>query len=218
MCYNIGMLAYTDICLNIERFETTCARYGATLTLATKTIPREVLTEVHRDFPSIIFGENRVQELVEKYFAEAKWHFIGRLQRNKVKYLVDKVEMICSVDSVPLAIEIERQAAKIGKTMDVLIEINLGEVQKGGVGEAEQDALVTTILGCPHLHLKGLMAVLPQVGAEAAAKQAKRRYDALAQKVPVEVLSMGMSGDYELSLAAGSTMIRLGSAVFGKRS
>ena len=217
MCYNIGMLAYTDICCNIERFERMCAEHGVTLTLATKTIPREVLARLNTEY-DLIFGENRVQELCEKYIEDAHWIFIGRLQKNKVKYLVDKVDMICSVDSVDLAQEIEKRCAKIDRVMPVLMELNMGEAQKGGVAPEEAYTLADAIMGLKHLSLEGVMVVLPAEGAEAAAERASEAYRALGERYPMRYLSMGMSGDYDIAMAHGANMLRLGSAVFGKRS
>ena len=213
------MLAYTDIFSNIRYFRDYSDARGVQLVLASKTIDQGTLQQVYRDFADIVFAENRVQELCDKYFAGPHWYFIGRLQRNKVKYLVDKVEMICSVDSVELAREIERQCAKHDKVMPVLVEVNDGEEQKGGVSPQGLYALLDAIATMPHLALRGLMVVLPIEGAPRAAKamhevyvEAQRHYPALG------ILSMGMSADYQLAVDCGADMIRIGSAVFGERS
>ena len=136
----------------------------ATLVLASKTVPQETLSALAAARPGVIYGENRVQELLSKYFtAEGlTWQFIGRLQTNKVKYIVDKVTMIQSVDSLRLAEEIERRSAKIDKVMDVLIEVNVGgEESKGGVPAEDCLSLAESIAAMPHLRLCGLMSVLP---------------------------------------------------------
>lgn len=211
------MLEYTDICLNVERFQEICRERHVLLTLATKTIPKETLEKLAAQY-DLVYGENRVQELTEKYFAGPTWYFIGRLQRNKVKYLVDKVAMICSVDSVELAEEIQKRCAAKGKVMPVLVEINLGEAQKGGVEEAALSALLDEIAVMPNLRLEGLMAVLPRENAEDAAKRAAELYRKAKERYPMTYLSMGMSEDYQIAIEAGANMIRLGSAVFGKRS
>lgn len=218
LCYNIGMLEYADIFCNIQNLLSYCYTHGVQLVLASKTIDRETLQHVAKDFPSIVFGENRVQELCDKYF-DAHWIFIGRLQRNKVKYLTDKVEMICSVDSLDLAQEIEKQCAKKDRIMPVLLELNLGEAQKGGIAQNDLLSLAAKVVQMPHLKLEGMMAVLPIDGAEEAAHQAKIAYDSLHLQYPdAAVFSMGMTADYALAVQNGSTMIRIGSAVFGKRS
>lgn len=213
------MLAYTDIFDNIRRFSAYCDAHGVQLVLATKTIPTETLQAVHHDFPSLVFGENRQQELCAKYFAGPTWYFIGRLQRNKVKYLVDKVSCICSVDSLPLAAEIEARCLAAQRTMDVLVEFNLGEQQKGGVSLDDLPDLLSGIATMPHLALQGLMVVLPQQDAP--------RYAAMAHDVFVRAqasfpsltrLSMGMTADYQIAVANGSNSIRIGSAIFGERS
>ena len=192
---------------------------GVRLTLATKTVPQEMLRKVADRYPDLCFGANRQQELASKWFAPSgRWRFIGRLQRNKVKYLVGQVCMIESVDSLELAREIDRQAAKHDLVMPILVEVNLGEEQKGGVPYDEAASLVETIGCLPNVRLDGLMVVLPKDGAEEAAAKTKRIYDELKAKYPLHVLSMGMSGDYEIALRYGSTELRLGSKIFGQRS
>lgn len=212
------MLPYADIFDNINRFLGYCAQHNVQLVLATKTIDQETLRKVHRDFPSLVFGENRQQELCEKYFPEAHWSFIGRLQRNKVKYICDKVDMICSLDSVALAQEIEKHCAKIDKTMPVLVEVNLGEEQKGGVVPDDLTVLLDAIVVCPHLSLRGLMAVLPKENAPQAAQTAQSTWLSVRDRYGLSVFSLGMSNDYQLGIQYGSTSIRIGSAVFGERS
>ena len=128
----------------------------ATLVLASKTVDRDTLEGLAAARPGIIFGENRVQELLSKYFEQDGliWHFIGRLQTNKVKYIADKVSLIQSVDSLRLAEEIEKRCQKLGKTMDILLEVNIGgEESKGGVAEEDLFPLVEKIEDMPHLRL-----------------------------------------------------------------
>ena len=199
----------------------------ATLVLASKTVPSDTLQALADSRSDLIYGENRVQELLSKYFEKEglTWHFIGRLQTNKVKYIVDKVSLIQSVDSLRLAEEIERRAAKIGKIMDVLIEVNVGgEENKGGVSERDLFPLLDAVGGMTHLRLKGLMSVLP-IGDEKTLAPLYDELLCLFEKVKemkyenfdATYLSAGMSGDYAFALRHGSNMVRLGSAVFGAR-
>ena len=199
----------------------------ATLVLATKTVEKDLLVSLAECRSDLIYGENRVQELLSKYFEKEGlvWHFIGRLQTNKVKYIVDKVSLIQSVDSLRLAMEIEKRAAAIGKRMDILLEVNVGgEASKGGVSVAEFFPLLEGIKAMPHLRLRGLMSVLPNEREEVIAPlYAKLRelYEAAAriqsENFDLCYLSAGMSGDYPIALAHGSNMVRIGSAVFGAR-
>lgn len=169
-----------------------------------------------------VAGENRVQELVDKYdfCKNIEWHFIGNLQTNKVKYIIDKVTLIHSLDRESLADEIDKQAAKIGKTIDALIEVNLGrEESKGGVYEEHLGKLVDYVSGKKNIRLKGLMMVMPIGAVESLYKKAKELYDELKSRAgeQINTLSMGMSGDYEIAVRSGANLIRLGSALFGKR-
>ncbi|HCU56039.1 MAG TPA: YggS family pyridoxal phosphate-dependent enzyme [Clostridiales bacterium] len=199
----------------------------ATLVLASKTVEQEVLHGLAAGRPGVILGENRVQELLSKYFTceGLTWHFIGRLQTNKVKYIVDKVSLIQSVDSLRLAEEIEKRSAKIGKRMDILLEVNVGgEESKGGVSEAEFLPLLEEIKKMPHLRLKGIMSVLP-AAEEGVLAPLYDKLKALFEQAKsikgdnfdIRYLSAGMSGDYRFALLHGSNMVRIGSAVFGAR-
>ena len=199
----------------------------ATLVLATKTVEKELLMSLAESRSDLIYGENRVQELLAKYFEKEglAWHFIGRLQTNKVKYIVDKVSLIQSVDSLRLATEIEKRAAAIGKIMDILLEVNVGgEESKGGVSIADFFPLLESIKMMPHLRLRGLMSVLPNEQEEVIAPlyaRLRELYEAASQikskNFDLCYLSAGMSGDYPIALAHGSNMVRIGSAVFGAR-
>ncbi len=188
---------------------------------ATKTRTAEEINELKK-FGITTMGENRVQELLGKYdgLDMPEIHFIGALQTNKVKYIVDKVCMIQSVDRPELATEIEKRCAAIGKVMDVLIEVNYGgEESKSGCAAGDMSDLAEFIAGLPHLRLCGLMSVLP-IGAPIEMYDGmKKLYDALAEKYDtVEYLSMGMSNDYETAIAHGANMIRPGTALFGERA
>jgi len=200
----------------------------ATLVLASKTVDQELLMAFAEERKGLIYGENRVQELLAKYFtAEGlSWQFIGRLQTNKVKFIVDKVSLIQSVDSLRLAEEIEKQAGKIDKRMDVLIEINVGgESSKGGILPEDTLAFAKEICEMPHLRLRGIMSVLPDVSSDRLVPLYRRLREIfemlLSSDLPsaqVDTLSAGMSGDYRVALANGSNMVRIGSAVFGARN
>ena len=198
---------------------------GATLVLASKMVDKEVLEGLAAARPGVIYGENRVQELLSKYFEKEglTWQFIGRLQTNKVKYIVDKVSLIQSVDSLRLAEEIERRASKIGKVMDVLVEVNVGgEESKGGVSEAELFALIEEIKKMPHIRLCGLMSVLPATDEAQLVPLYHSLRDLYLRAADncgsaFRYLSAGMSGDYRLALQNGSNMVRIGSKIFGER-
>ena len=170
-------------------------------------------------------GENRVQELLEKYEKVTKgvrWHLIGTLQTNKVKYIADKVYMIHSVDSIKLAEEINRRCEKIGKIMNILIEVNSGEENKGGISYDEADDFVKKVSSFKNLCIKGLMTMAPLGADEDVLKKvfsdlynlsvdiASKKYD----NVFMEELSMGMSSDYTVAIREGATMIRPGRSLF----
>lgn len=175
------------------------------------------------------FGENKVQELVEKYEKmpkDIRWHMIGHLQRNKVKYIVDKVYLIHSVDSVRLAEEISREAVKKQVTVSVLVEVNVaGEDSKFGTTSEEAVSLVEEIAKLPGICVKGLMTIAPYV--ENA--EENRLYFAKLKQIYVDIihknidnvcmeeLSMGMTGDYEIAITEGATYIRVGTGIFGER-
>ena len=213
--------------------EAACASCGRTagevkLIAVSKTKPLPMLEEAYacgcRDF-----GENKVQELVDKYEAmpkDIRWHMIGHLQRNKVKYLVDKVFLIHSVDSLRLAQEIEKEAAKKNVTVNILVEVNVaGEESKFGTTSEEASALVEQIAKLPHIRIKGLMTIAPY----AEDSEQNRRYFAKLKQIYVDIihknidnvfmeeLSMGMTGDYKVAITEGATYIRVGTGIFGER-
>ena len=192
---------------------------------ASKTMPLERILFVRDNTDVKIFGENRVQELLEKYTPDVRWHFIGQLQTNKVKYIIDKVELIHSVDRISLLQEIDRQAKKHGKVQDILIEVNIGgEEKKGGVAPAEVIDFAKEVDKYPSVRLKGLMSVLPNVEKEALDAfylQLSKLYDTLKQtrldNADIRYLSAGMSNDYDVAVKYGANIVRLGRALFGDR-
>lgn len=175
------------------------------------------------------FGENRPQELSKKYadFPAARWHQIGQLQRNKVKYIIDKAALIHSVDSLHLAEEIEKQAAKIQKIQNILIQVNItGEETKSGVSPGETAALCRAVSTLSHVRILGLMTI-SAAGYSAAENSAvfqklKELADAIEkERIPgvlMQELSMGMTHDFQTAIAAGATMVRVGSGIFGARN
>ena len=192
---------------------------------ASKTMPLERILFVRDNTDVKIFGENRVQELLEKYTPDVCWHFIGQLQTNKVKYIIDKVELIHSVDRLSLLQEIDRQAKKHGKVQDILIEVNIGgEEKKGGVAPAEVIDFAKEVDKYPSVRLKGLMSVLPNVEKDALDAfylQLSKLYDTLKQtrldNADIRYLSAGMSNDYDVAVKYGANIVRLGRALFGER-
>ena len=199
-----------------------------TLMAVTKTVPPERVNEVIAASCRLL-GENRVQELLEKYEhydKRAKIHFIGTLQTNKVKYIVDKVDMIESVDSLHLADEIERRCAAIGKTMDILLEVNIAdEESKSGFTYDEIPAVIEKISKFNHLKLRGFMTI-GRFGAEIEEtrgyfqKMRALLVDIRSKKIDnkdISILSMGMSGDYTVAVQEGATVVRVGRGLFGER-
>ena len=208
-----------------EKLNRAAAGRDYTLLAATKTQPAEVINLLPQ-CGIYDFGENRVQEWVEKHEKieqSLKYHQIGRLQSNKIKYIIKEVAMIHSVDKLDLAKEIDRQAAKCGRCVDVLLQVNTAaEEQKGGVDPGLLMELYEQVLGMQHVRVKGLMCMAPLTGEERIVHetfaQARSMFDRLrAQDAQIEVLSMGMSGDAHIALQEGSTLVRVGSALFGPR-
>lgn len=205
------------------------------LLAVTKTVDAEKINYAVSKGIKII-GENRVNELLDKYDKINKEnieiHFIGRLQTNKVKYIIDKVSLIHSVDSLRLAEEINRQGAKRNIVADVLIEINIGDEQsKGGISKADLDEFCVNICRMDNIKVKGLMIVPPvcvekgendkyfqEIYEVFVDNQAKKK-DNIDMKMfpPWDIISAGMSGDYMDAIVLGANMIRLGSAIFGGR-
>ena len=171
-------------------------------------------------------GENRVNELLEKYEGydkSAQVHFIGTLQSNKVKYIIDKVSLIHSVDTVSLLEEISKRASKIGKTMDILIEVNSGmEENKGGIMPNDVPDFVSKARTYAGVRVRGLMTMAPRCETKEEYLKyfgiTKALFDELFGDDKDAILSMGMSESYEYAIEAGATMVRVGSSIFGKRA
>lgn len=217
-----------------ERIENACARCGRnpeeiTLIGVTKTHGPEIINEGIRAGLKNI-GENRVQEITAKYDElekGAKIHLIGHLQSNKVKYIADKVDMIHSVDSVKLAKEISDKSIACGRVMDILIQLNIsGEESKSGIDPAELDGLLEEISGMKGVFARGLMTIPPlesgnmEKSREIFRKCNKIFVDKRAKiydNIKIDLLSMGMSNDFEIAIEEGSNIIRVGRAIFGER-
>ncbi|MBQ2101785.1 MAG: YggS family pyridoxal phosphate-dependent enzyme [Lachnospiraceae bacterium] len=217
-----------------EKVIKACERAGrnpqdVTLIAVSKTKPLEDLREAYaagaRDF-----GENKVQELVDKMPempSDIRWHMIGHLQRNKVKYIVGKVYLIHGVDSLRLAQEISKEAVRQGVTVNILMEVNIAEEEsKFGITADEAPALAEEIAALPGISLKGLMTIAPYVtnpeeNREVFAKLRQLAIEISAKNidnVTMNVLSMGMTGDYEVAVEEGATFVRVGTGIFGERN
>lgn len=199
-----------------------------TLLAATKTVDADTVNYAIKKGITHI-GENRVQELLSKYslLSPVHSHFIGHLQTNKVKDIIDKVEMIESVDSLRLAEEISKQAGKRGIVMDVLAEINIGgEESKSGFAPEDAENAVREIAKLPNIRIKGLMCIPPVANMpEEARKYFRKMYklflDIGAKNIDnncMSVLSMGMSGDFDIAVSEGANLVRVGTSLFGKRN
>ena len=174
-------------------------------------------------------GENKVQEIMDKFDSvkPVRWHLIGHLQTDKVKYIIDKVSMIHSVDSLHLAQEIDKRAAQHGITMDILIQVNSAqEESKFGISTDETEGMIRDILDkCPNIRIRGLMCIAPFAENPEDVRvyfaQVKKLYDEYSsiehKNLDFKYLSMGMSHDYEVAILEGSNLIRVGTAIFGER-
>lgn len=217
-----------------EKIRQACQRSGrreedVTLISVSKTKPVEMLKEAY-EAGSRDFGENRVQEIMEKYGQmpeDVRWHMIGHLQKNKVRQVIDKAVLIHSVDTVELAEQIEKDAAKRDLTVDILLEVNVAEEEsKFGFRTEEVEAAVMKIKEFPHVHIKGLMTIASFVSnSEDNREVFKKLYQLYVDirsknidNVNMSVLSMGMTGDYEVAVEEGATMIRVGTGIFGART
>lgn len=195
-----------------------------TLVAATKTMPIDTINKAI-SFGVPVVAENRVQEFNEKspFIVGAKWHFIGRLQSNKLKYLVGKVDLIHSVYESEHAKEISRLAQKLNTVQDVLLQINIGEeLSKGGVGLSRAKEIAKSFSELKGVNLKGLMAIMPKSDDNnyiaSLCLKMRDMYDTLKNDgYNFDYLSMGMSNDYKIAIKNGSNMIRLGRCVFGER-
>lgn len=217
-----------------KRIQAACDRAGrkreeVTLIAVSKTKPVETLQEAY-DLGVRIFGENKVQELTAKYEALPKdihWHMIGHLQTNKVKYIIDKAELIHSVDSLKLAETIEKEAAKHDLIAHILVEVNVAEEEsKFGMKMEEVIPFVEKVSAFPHVRVRGLMTIAPFVEDPEENRSIfadlHKLYIDIKKKNhdndTVSVLSMGMTNDYEVAIEEGATMVRVGTGIFGARN
>lgn len=203
---------------------------GVKLIAVTKTVPVEMINEAI-SYGIKAIGENRVQELLEKYDRLNKEnleiHLIGRLQTNKVKYIIDKVDLIHSVDSLKLAETIDKHAFACKKLQEILVQVNIsGEETKGGVAPGALEDFLVAISKFNNIKVRGLMCI---PSPEIITGENKRYFDQLSKllvdinsknidNIYMDVLSMGMSGDYRTAIASGATMVRIGTKIFGRRN
>ena len=217
-----------------ENIKKACKKSGrdradVTLIAVSKTKPVEMLQTVY-DCGVRDFGENKVQEMCDKMEVlpgDIKWHMIGHLQTNKVKYIVGRTELIHSVDSVHLAEEIQKQAVKKDVIVPILIEVNIAEEEsKFGIHKEDTIAMVRQIAEMDHLRIKGLMTIAPFVENAEDNRLYFREIKQLSvdiknqniDNVSMDVLSMGMTGDYEVAIEEGATLVRVGTGIFGERN
>ena len=212
---------------NIEALEKEIPN-GVKLLAVSKTKPLSDLEEAY-EAGIREFGENKVQELVakeEEFHKDVKWHFIGGLQTNKVKYLVGKVCLIHSLSSIKLLKQIEKEFGKKNEIANVLIEINIGrEESKGGILEEELEDMLSEIEKCNFVKVKGIMVIIPKGDSDsnrAYFRRTKEIFESLKARefknIKMEILSMGMTHDYKIAIEEGSTLIRIGEGIFGKRN
>jgi len=222
---------------NLKRVESNiqaaCDRAGrdrseVTLIAVSKTHPAEMVQKFY-DLGVRCFGENKVQELETKFDAlpaDINWHMIGHLQRNKVKFIAERIAMIHSVDSVRLAETIDKEAAKHDRVIPILVEVNMAEEEsKFGTTSEDTAALIMEISKLRHVSVKGLMTVAPDVPDPEMNRGVFRNLRKLSvdiankniDNVTMDVLSMGMTGDYVVAIEEGATMVRVGTGLFGKR-
>ena len=228
----------TMLCENLKKVEdnvdAACRKAGrsrdeVTLIAVSKTKPVEMLSTIYNQGIRH-FGENKVQEMCDKMEqlpSDIRWHMIGHLQTNKVKYIVGHTTLIHSVDSLHLAKEIEKQAEKKDVTVDILVEVNIAEEEsKFGIHKEETYELVRQIAALPHVHICGLMTIAPYVENPEDNRMYFRGIRQLSvdiaeqniDNVDMDVLSMGMTGDYMVAIEEGATMVRVGTGIFGERN
>lgn len=223
-------LNYLDVKRRVEEaaIKSGRAKDAVTLIAVSKTKP---VSDIKQAVEAGAFrlGENKVQEIMEKYdsFPDVEWHLIGHLQTNKVKYIIDKVKLIHSVDSLRLAQEISKRAKQHGTTMDILVEVNIGgEESKSGVAPEEAEELCLDIAKLENISVKGLMTVAPIVENSEDARVYFRKMNKLFvdirdksyDNIDMEYLSMGMTNDFEVAIEEGANLVRVGTAIFGKRN
>lgn len=217
-----------------ERIRQACQRAGrredeVTLIAVSKTKPIELIREA-LDYGKREFGENKAQELKEKYEAlpgDIRWHFIGHLQTNKIKYILGRACLIHSVDSFHLAEAIERECQKRELEADILVEVNVAqEESKFGLRTEDTLDLVQKIAKFSHIHIRGLMTIAPYVENPEENREVFRQLKQLSvdigakniDNVDMSVLSMGMTGDYQVAIEEGATHVRVGTGIFGERN
>ncbi|MEM7369207.1 MAG: YggS family pyridoxal phosphate-dependent enzyme [Bacteroidota bacterium] len=219
----------SDILSRIQQSASQAGRSPSSVRLiaVSKTKPIELIQEaLHAGH--IDFGENRVQELREKHpiLPQVHWHMIGSLQRNKVKYIAPFVHLIHSIDSERLLAEVNKQAAKHERIINCLLQLNISEeAVKSGFEEEEVEQLLRKIDEFPHIRIMGLMGMAAFVAEEEIIRQQFRRLRLASEqfqaiehpRIEMKELSMGMSGDFEIAIEEGATLVRIGSAVFGRR-
>jgi PLP dependent protein len=217
-----------------QRIAEACTRCGrdpgaVRLICVTKTMSAETV-RVAILAGAVLFGENYIQEAREKYGTLAEypvsWHFIGHLQTNKAKYAVKLFDLIHTVDSLHLAAELDREARKIGKVQNILIQVNIGkEASKSGIDAESADQLIRSLAVFPNLSVRGLMVIPPFFDAPERVRPYFRGLRELRDSldkpgisgIRLDELSMGMTGDFEVAIEEGATMVRIGTAIFGER-
>lgn len=217
-----------------ENIVKSCEKAGrnpeeVTLIAVSKTKPVSAIEEALLS-GTLDYGENKVQELCDKYDVLPKnfrWHMIGHLQRNKVKYLVGKTYLVHSVDSLRLAEQIEKEFAKHNQVCDILVEVNIAqEESKFGINAKETEELIRKIAKFEHVRIKGLMTIAPYTEDPESNRDYFREIKKLSvdirdkniDNVSMDVLSMGMTGDYMVAVEEGATMVRVGTGIFGERN
>lgn len=216
---------YRKALFNVQEAKAKYRKSDETVRLmaVTKTVPAEIVNTVI-DCGADLLGENRVQEYLEKkdIYKPAEVHFIGHLQSNKIKYIINSVECIHSVDSLDLAKEISKAAEKSGKIMKVLAEVNIGgEESKFGISPKKLDELIYGVSELHGIKLCGLMTIPPKGNSEAYFAKMQELFCEMGNKktenVSMDILSMGMSADYVEAIKYGSNIVRIGSGIFGAR-
>lgn len=217
-----------------QNIRNACERSGrkvedVTLIAVSKTKPVPMLQEAY-DAGARDFGENKVQEILEKepqLPSDIRWHMIGHLQKNKVRQVIDKAVLIHSVDTAGLAEQIEKEAVKRDLDVSILLEVNVaGEESKFGFAPEEVEEAAREIAKYPHVHIQGLMTIAPFVeNSEENRGVFKKLYELYVDmkrknidNVTMNVLSMGMTGDYQTAIEEGATMVRVGTGIFGTRA
>lgn len=215
-----------NIDLNIKKIKNQIGE-EVTLVSVTKTRDVEEINEAY-DIGERDFGENKAQEFlskVDRLPEDIRWHFIGSLQSNKVRKIIDKVYLIQSVDRKSIGNEINKRAKNINKVQNILIQVNIGEEEsKMGCYLENLDDLISHLKSLDNIYIKGIMVIIPKGNPsenEYYFAKTKRLFDNLkkeeSQNFKMEILSMGMTSDYKIAVAEGSTMVRVGEGIFGKR-